>query len=314
MNQPRKEGKRIIISEKRHDLPYSKGLMASSIMATGLPPSRAYRIAKRIEDELIEAGKFAITIEELKNFAYEMLASDEGIDYAEKYRRWRAVGRLEKPLIILIGGTTGVGKSTIAAAVAHRLGITHIVASDSLREVMRSLLSKELMPTLGESTFSAWRALASPPPPDADPVIVGFREQVAAVNVGIKAVVERAVSEGLNLVLEGAHVVPGYFAGKFENAFIVPLIIHVDDEERHLSHFYIRGLQTEGVRGFERYKANFQNIRKIGDYILSLAEEHEVPVVRTGDLDSAVAESLEIILNAVFGPQKEQKIEVGGGS
>ncbi|MCL4499748.1 MAG: 2-phosphoglycerate kinase, partial [Chloroflexi bacterium] len=217
--------------------------------------------------------------------------------------------KLDKPMIILIGGTTGVGKSTIATSIAHRLGITHIVATDSLREVMRSILSEELMPSLSQSSFSAWQSLSLPLPPDADPVIIGFREQVVAVNVGIKAVVDRAVHEGLNLVLEGVHVVPGFFAWEFENAFVIQLIVHVDEYEKHLSHFYIRELQTEGLRAFERYRSNFENIRKLGDYILMLAQESDVPVVRSHDLDSAVSESLEIILDRVLGPVDENTLQ-----
>ncbi|MHB0976660.1 MAG: 2-phosphoglycerate kinase [Candidatus Aquicultorales bacterium] len=292
----------ITISDKKHDLPYSKGLMASSIMATGLPPSRAYRIAKLIENSLVEAGRLSVSLDELRQFAYETLAHEEGPDFAQKYRRWQALGKLDKPMIILIGGTTGVGKSTIATAIAHRLGITHIVATDSLREVMRSILSTELMPTLERSSFNAWQALSLPLPPDADPVIVGFREQTVAVNVGIKAVVDRAIHEGLNLVLEGVHVVPGFLNDEMDDAFIIQLIIHVDQEDRHLSHFYIRELQTEGLRAFERYKANFENIRKLGDYILALAGENHVPVIMSQDLDSAVSEGLEIILNRILGP------------
>ncbi|MCL5292129.1 MAG: 2-phosphoglycerate kinase [Actinobacteria bacterium] len=314
MKKPKQEGKKrqIIISEKKHDLPYSKGLMASSIMATGLPPSRAYRIAKLIEDAMVEAGKFSVSLDELRYFAYETIAEEEGLEFAQKYRRWQAMGKLDKPMIILIGGTTGVGKSTIATAIAHRLGITHIVATDSLREVMRSLLSTELMPTLGESSFSAWRAISLPLPPDADPVIVGFREQVAAVSVGIKAVVDRAVHEGLNAIIEGVHVVPGFLAVEaFENAFVVQIIVHVEDEDDHLSHFYIRELQTDGLRAFERYRANFVNIRKLGEYILDMAKDNGIPVVRGNNFDLAVTVSLEIILNRVLGPVEEKSVKSG---
>ena len=46
----------IVISDEEHALPYSKGLMASSIMATGLPPARAFHVAERIEERLHERG------------------------------------------------------------------------------------------------------------------------------------------------------------------------------------------------------------------------------------------------------------------
>src|SRR3712207_8879965 len=41
----------------------------------------------------------------------------------ERLRRYAELDELEVPIIVLIGGATGTGKSTIAAEVAYRLGI-----------------------------------------------------------------------------------------------------------------------------------------------------------------------------------------------
>ena len=37
-------------------LPYSKGVMAKTLMVTGIHPARAYALAQQIERELIESG------------------------------------------------------------------------------------------------------------------------------------------------------------------------------------------------------------------------------------------------------------------
>ncbi|MCL6471261.1 MAG: zeta toxin family protein [Firmicutes bacterium] len=291
----------IVISDDEHGLPYSKGLMASALMATGLPPSRSYRIARVIQQQLMESGRFSIKIDELRELVYNVLLSHEGKDYADKYKRWQALLSVDRPIIVLIGGTTGVGKSTIASAVAHRLGITHIVATDSLREVMRAMLSKDLVPYLHESSFTAWKAVNQTI--EKDPLIAGFAEQVKVVSVGIRAVVDRAIKEGLNIVIEGIHVVPGFINSTVcEKAFVIPMVITVDDEDLHRSHFYIRELQTEGGRPYERYKENFESIRKIGEYINELARNYDVPVISSHNLDTTVILVLEEILNQVLGP------------
>src|SRR3990172_7706102 len=49
--------RKITIRDEKHGLPYSKGLMASSIMATGLAPARSYQVAKQIEDQLLGGRK-----------------------------------------------------------------------------------------------------------------------------------------------------------------------------------------------------------------------------------------------------------------
>lgn len=291
----------ILIQDDKHGLPYSKGLMSQSFTATGLSPARAYLVAQKLQDDLVDRGVKAVTLEELQEMAVRALSDHAGEEYAERYLKLRELSKLDRPLIILIGGTTGVGKSTIATEIAHRLGITRIVSTDSIREVMRGIFAKELMPAIYESSFNAWRGLRVPVPHGANPVIVGFREQTAVVITGIRSLIERAALEGLSLVVEGVHVVPGYIEpSQFKNASVVQLLVTVDDEEAHRSHFYIREIQTDGTRPFEKYRANFGNIRLLGRYIEDLAVEHGTPIVHSHQLDRTVAEVLELVVNAAI--------------
>ncbi len=294
----------IVISEKRHGLPYSKGLMAQTFMATGLAPARAFKAAKRMEDEMRERGEMSVSTERLREIAEATLEEVAGHEYAVRHRRMTEIGKLDKPLIVLIGGTTGVGKSTIATEVAHRLGITRFVSTDSIREVMRGIFSRELMPAIYESSFNAWRNLRIPVPHGANPVIVGFREQTAVVTTGVVSLIERCVLERVSMVIEGVHLVPGYIEpSQFKDAFVVPLIVTVDDEDAHRSHFYIREVQTDGNRPFDKYRDNFDDIRLLGLYIEDLAKEHGTSIIHSHQLDKTVAETLERVLAAVMGEE-----------
>ncbi len=289
----------VMISDKRHGLPFSKGLLAQSFMATGLPPSRAYPIAAAVQEDLRGRDELTLSSDRLRALAAEFLERMESAEFATRYLRMRELSRLDRPLVVLIGGTTGVGKSTIATEVAHRLGITRISSTDSIREVMRGIFTPDLMPALHESAFNAWQGLRVPVPQGANPVIVGFREQTAVVTTGVKALIDRAVLEGDSLVIEGIHLVPGYLDPRaFANARVAQLVIGVDDEESHLSHFYIREVQTEGSRPFDRYRTNFANIRLLGSYIEDLAREHGIPVVMSHQLDKTVAQVLEHVVSA----------------
>ncbi len=293
--------KTIILSDKRHGLPFSKGLLAQSFMATGLGPGRAYEIAQAIQDDLRDNDELSITIKRLRMLAQEYLERMAGEQYAVRYLRLHEVSKLDKPLIVMLGGTTGVGKSTIATEVAHRLGITRIVSTDSIREVMRGIFTRDLMPAIHESAFNAWQGLRVPVPHGTDPVIVGFREQTAVVTTGVQALIDRSVLEGDSLVLEGIHLVPGYIEPQhFKNARVAQLVIAVEDEDAHRSHFYIREVQTDGMRPFERYRTNFGNIRLLGHYIEDLAREHGTPVLVSHQLDLTVSDVLERIVNSAI--------------
>ena len=113
------------------------------------------------------------------------------------------------------------------------------------------MLTSRLMPTLYTSSFDADAALREPPPRTADKVIVGFREQTAAVAaVGITALLERVAVEGTSTVIEGAHVVPGFYdaAPYADRILAVPVVVTVEDEEAHRSHFVARADSPRPVR------------------------------------------------------------------
>jgi 2-phosphoglycerate kinase len=293
---------RHITVSDRAGLPYSKGLMASSIMATGLAPHRAYEVAEHIEDELIGSGRLEVTRAELRKMATATIASIVSQRQAEIYDNWQAVEELDLPFIILIGGTTGTGKSTVATQLAARLGITRIISTDAIREVMRSLFSERLMPALHASSFEAHQAIRGPIPRTADPVIVGFEQQAQAVSVAVEALIERSVLEGTDLIVEGAHLVPGFiqspeWAPPWEDkAVVVPLVITVDDEDVHRSHFFLRAMDA-GQRNVERYLSSFENIRKLQRYIRNAAQSQGVPVIASYSLDVTLAAVIDHVVD-----------------
>lgn len=289
----------ILISNREPGLPYSKGLMASQVMVTGLSPVRAYQVAEEIEARLLELGGRTATSETLDRVTLAVLEEVAGERYAKNYLRWREVEALDVPLVVLIGGTTGVGKSTIATQLAARLGIVRVVASDAVREVMRAMFSRELMPALHASSFEAGAALREPPGRDA--AIVGFREQISAVAVGLQALVERAAIEGTDIILEGAHIVPGFLNEEAwrDRVLAVPVVITVEDEDVHRQHFVARWSDHEG-RPATRYLEGFENIRRIQRFIKSQALSHGVPVVPNYDFDHTLAAVIDLIMERVM--------------
>ena len=287
----------IIISDKQSALPYSKGLMASSFMAIGLSPARAFQVAERIEDDLHDRGVASVTRRELVELAEQTLAREVGDRYARTFTKWQVVRHLGRPLIVLIGGATGVGKSTLATQVGARLGITRIIPTDAIREVMRGVLTEDVAPALHTSSYDADKFVRQPLPKPADPLIVGFREQVLAVAVGVRALARRAALEGTHLIVEGVHVIPGILdpAEFHDTAIVVPLLVTVDDAELHRSHFALRALESN-ARPSDRYLESFEHIRAIQEYVKSLAQERATPVIPSYNLDSTLVQIIDLVI------------------
>jgi 2-phosphoglycerate kinase len=285
----------ILIDDGVTGLPYSKGLRASEVMVTGLSPYRAYQVAEAVEERLLERGSVSVTSEELGQLTLAVIEELAGDRYAENYRRWREVEALDIPIVVLIGGATGVGKSTLATQLATRLGIVRVVATDAVREVLRAVFSRELMPSLHTSSFEAGAFLREPPSRDA--VIVGFREQTAAVSVGVNALLDRAAMEGTSLIIEGAHVVPGFLDLRAweDRVLAVPVIVTVEDEDTHRGHFAVRAADHAG-RSATRYLDQFDNILRVQRYIKSQALSHGVPVIPNFSFDRALAAIIDLVM------------------
>jgi 2-phosphoglycerate kinase len=85
-----------------------------------------------------------------------------------------ALDSLSLPLILLVGGATGTGKSTVAVEVAHRLGITRVTSTDTVRQTMRAVFSREFMPSIHYSSFEAGPAETVPDDSATDPQVLGL--------------------------------------------------------------------------------------------------------------------------------------------
>lgn len=287
----------IIVRDGDHGLPFSKGLTADTIIVSGLAPARAYQVAQVVEDRLRESGRASVDVDELRAIIGETISAEAGERYARAYEKWQALTTLDVPVIVLIGGATGVGKSTIATQLAARLGIVRLISTDAIREVMKSTFSIEFMPTLYTSSFDAAEVVRTKVTRGDDAVLLGFRDQASAVAVGVHALIERAVTEGTDVIIEGAHLVPGFidpkeFDGK---AVIVQVVIQVEDEDLHRSHFFVRAHDTRS-RPVERYLAHFANIRKIQKEIKSLALRHGVPIIQNFNLDACLRSVIDHVI------------------
>lgn len=287
-----------------HSVPFSKSLLATTLTATGMQPEDAFAVAMDVERELLEASEYEVSVGRLRLLVEEVLEMSARPLYIERYRKWNRLGRDDRPVIILIGGATGVGKSTMAAQLADRLGLVRIISTDSIREVMRAFFSESLMPSIHYSSYDADRAVRMPLESGLDFHLVGFMEQVEMVNVGVQAVIDRAVKERTSLVVEGVHVVPGMLTagrnkGQGQDALVLPVVVAVRDPELHRSHFLVREQETAGRRLVARNLEGFDEIRRIQDFILDQADAEGTLVVDNLSIDDAVGMMVEALYELI---------------
>ena len=179
--------------------PWSKGLMARALAATGLTLTRAYELARRADADLQERRADAARPRPARGARRRGARRGRGASRTmRRLRRLQALQNLDLPIVLLVGGATGTGKSTLATEVAHRLGITRVTSTDFIRQTMRAFFSREFMPSVHYSSFEAKLALTKAEEEEAgDPVLLGFLDQTRNVLVGVEAAIDRALDRGL---------------------------------------------------------------------------------------------------------------------
>jgi len=200
-----------------------------------------------------------------------------------------------RPVIVLIGGATGTGKSTVATEVAHRLGITRVTSTDFIRQTMRAFFSDEFMPAIHTSSFEA--GAVADPDVTGDPVVLGFVEQSRQVCVAVDAALRRALTEGWSMVLEGVHLVPGLVPASLDGAILVHVVLQISEEEVHRLHFHVRDSATGGVRPMGKYLERLGDIRRIQSYLTARAERQGVPVVENVNVERTIDEVVGLVID-----------------
>ncbi|CAN5907158.1 2-phosphoglycerate kinase [soil metagenome] len=302
-----------LVEESGALFPFSRGILAQSMMAIGLGPELSYTFAKHLENVLLRKGLSAIDRDDLHREVKAFLLEEAGEEFARRFDLMRSVRRPDKPILVLIGGAPGVGKSSLAAELAYRLGIRRVVSSDAIREALRSLISPQLSPSLHRSSFTAWRSDLLPSEqtsakPKRKRVTRGFQGQAQQLGTALTAIVERSVVEAASVIVEGIHLAPGLLAlDGFDDATVLELVLVVADEAQHRRHFASCEVETRSKRSQDAYLDHFEEIRMIHDYLAKRAQAEGVPVVEAGNFDEAVERVLELVLDASLSGRDDPK-------
>lgn len=277
----KKEGKEIFYSD----------ILARSLLRAGVPKYDAYQIAHHVWEEISHTRK---KIDISKKVS--AILKKKYPESLPRYRVWRKIMKKSKPLILLIAGGTGIGTSTLALRLAWLLEIQRIVSTDSVREVIRQFMPKNILPVLHVSTYQSDEVIEQVKS-EHDRLIYGFVTQSKEVLNGVEAIIKRAITEKTSIVMEGVHLIPGEmtFLEQYKNkATIIEVMLDVDQRSKHMKRFFSRHLEN-ATRGKTKYLKHFKEIRMIRDYLVKQAIKSHVPVIENYDLRKVEKAILEKI-------------------
>lgn len=287
--------------------PFSSELHRRDLETIGLTLAESLKVATKLRRHLFREGVSEISSQYIARVTYDLINGmpSLGPAVARRWLVWRNFVHSGRPLVLVIGGTTGCGKSTIATALAHRLDIVRMQSTDLLREVMRNMLSSDQYPELHTSSYDAWRALTGG---DDDLVVAadgrvdeGFRAQTRLVTAASRAVIRRALRERVSLIIEGVHAHPR-LAEDLEagDAVIVPIMLAILKKQQLKKRISGRAAQAVQRRARE-YLRHFDDIWRLQSYLLDEADQTNTPIIVNGDRAEVVQEIMRTLLDQLSG-------------
>jgi len=167
-------------------------------------------------------------------------------------------------------------------------------STDMLREVMRTMISKKAEPILHKSSYSAWQELPDEILESEDKnqrIYTGYCRQAEILSVAIKAVIHRALHERVSVIVEGVHFHPSLIKNIIDpgDALVVPIMLGVLKRKQLQSR--IKGRSTNvPQRRAGRYLEHFESIWKLQTFLLSEADQANVPIISNTDRDDVFRE------------------------
>jgi len=300
---------------------FSVGTLNRYLEGCGIRHEEALEVARLVRESLRQRGLRVIDRPGLRRVVQDTLRASCGADAADRFLSRCRFKDSGEPLIVLIGGATGAGKSTVASRIAYLFDIVRTQSTDMMREIIRCYLVPHVAPTLGFSSFDAWQGLPEIDPVRGEkttdsPVVSGFLAQFDTVKVALEATIQRAVVERNDLIVDGVHVLPvGLDLTSIDGtAVVVPLMLAVSTVERLDEQLKSRSREQPERDGPHQRQA-LERIWELQSFMGEQAEKAGVPVITNWDLNETLEQVIDEIMRRIVArfPPDLSVLEESGG-
>lgn len=296
--------RQIMIQTSTDELPFSAGILSRSLQACAIERMDALETAKQVHESLQKGEKTLIDHVALRDIVYQRLKEHCSQSAADRFLSWRRFKESGLPLIVLVGGITGTGKSTLTTELAYQLNIVRTQSTDMMREIVRCYLPPTEIPTLSYSSFEAWRGLTEEGQSESEAgdaeVIRGFLSQYKVVKHGLEATIYRAVKENHDLIIDGVHVLPSKLELDIarDQAIVIPMMLAVPHKKTLRKRLKYRE-REQPERASSRYLKQLDQIWILQSYLVMEAEEHKIPLIINIEIEETLNEILMHISNTI---------------
>jgi len=285
-----------------HPIPYPLTLLKGRLKLVGVPSNKIEMlISDVVSKEIRSDGQY--TEDGLMARVSSMLHSLDD-DYSKKFETLleydfaRRTNSSLEPIVVVLEGASGTGKSMLALDMIRNIGATRVISTDTVRQVLRSTLSREDHPELFCHTYQAHEKRQSGPE-TLNQVIRGYLAQRELIAPVVMDMTKRLLVEGANAIIEGVHVIPGTLSQLSKS--VVEIVINPDSETHEkmfVSKHDAAGLKSVSA-DVDRRRAEYKSTRIIQEFLLSEAEGNGVRVIPLDSYEDAEKQVCQAVMESV---------------
>jgi 2-phosphoglycerate kinase len=184
--------------------------------------------------------------------------------------------------IILLSGVPGTGKTTLGNALQNRLGLSHRLSTGFLRASIDSLIPESNARLLRREAFAAYEETSHSSSPTGQEILEGCARQANILKPVFKSCVARARTEGIGLIMEGSHFIPGIID---PNEFGADLLCVLDVPDREQ-------LKERALSPNHRHRkwSNFDlnRLSILQDQLVYMANKNGLPIIINTDVEQSI--------------------------
>ncbi|MHA1135786.1 MAG: hypothetical protein ACTSSE_04800 [Candidatus Thorarchaeota archaeon] len=214
------------------------------------------------------------------------------------YEQLRGTSDKVPSFILALEGASATGKSMLAIDFVHYLSSTRFISTDTVRQVLRGIYTREDHPELYCHTYQAYTKRQTGDE-SLDPVIRGYIAQCEVIGPSVIEMVKRIYSEGASAIVEGVHLEPGSI--NQIGSGVLEILVN-PDEDTHKSMFitkYVAGKLRTVSKDASTREEEFLSTRKIQDYMIYKAEKNKIPIIELESYENARSIISNLIINKV---------------
>ncbi|MGY5872284.1 MAG: hypothetical protein RTV72_08575 [Candidatus Thorarchaeota archaeon] len=267
------------------EIPFPLTTIRGRLRLSGLSEDAILEIISSLKHQ--SSSQHILSESELTDFIEDGLSSQsseiiKSYEMLTMYEQLRGLSDDVPPIILALEGASATGKSLLAIDLVQDLVSTRFISTDTVRQILRGVFTKEEHPELYCHTYQAYKHRQAGDG-DLDQIVRGYIAQCELIGPPVGEMVKRIHDEGAMAVVEGVHLQPGSINNLSKGT--LEILIN-PDEATHKAMFtskYSAGKLKSVSKNSTTREEEFQSTRKIQEYMIGEAERHNVSIV---DLES----------------------------